>query len=825
VYTRKFDFQFRGPRPGYFTGTDVKAPVPGTILGHVPDCNHPLSPDPRVHGIPVLLGLGRFSHAHRRVVLGLWLLTILLLGAGVGTIGNSFSTQFGLPDVESAQGFALLKERFGGEESGRSGTIVVRSTDGFAEDQRTQLNDFFAVLDARDDMRVVSPFTPEGARQVSPRGDIAFATVGLAADLNSAEQFEEVFSEMKSLQPDVPGAQIEYGGEVFAAFETPTSEVLGLAFAIIILVFAFGSVLAMGLPVGTAFGGIASGVTVVTLASNLVTMPDFATTLGVMIGLGVGIDYALFIVTRYREARQRGLPCDQATAESVDTAGRAVLFAGTTVVISLLGMLIMGVGFMNGMAIGASITVAFTMLASVTLLPALLGFVGERVEVTRWRGVLATGLVALALVGYGTKQQVLLYAAPAAGLVLLVGGLVPALRRPLPARRVKPAQQTLPYRWSRWVQRRPWFSLFAGVGVLAALTIPVLSLRLGFADEGNYPTDTTTKRAYDLLAEGFGPGFNGPFTLVAALDDASQLAAAQRVTESLAVTPGVVSVSPAIFNSPTAPTAVLWTLYPTDAPQSQAAGDLVQRLRKEVLPNAVGDADLAVQVTGSVAVNVDFSRYLADRLPVFFAVVLALSFLLLMAVFRSLLVPLKAVLMNLLSIGSAYGAVVAVFQWGWGASLIGLGGSAPIDPWLPVMMFAIVFGLSMDYEVFLLSRVKEEYDRTGDNELAVADGLAKTARVITAAAAIMVFVFGSFVLDSTRSIKMFGFGLAVAVLLDATIVRMLLVPATMELLGERNWWLPRWLGRLLPRIDVEGRSSQETGLAPGSSQANDAPSP
>jgi RND superfamily putative drug exporter len=583
-----------------------------------------------------------------------------------------------------------------------------------------------------------------------------------------------------------------------------------LAFAIVILIFAFGSVLAMGLPIGTAFGGIAAGVLVVTLVSNLLTMPDFATTLGVMIGLGVGIDYALFIVTRYREARHRGRDCAAATAESINTAGRAVLFAGTTVVISLLGMLIMGVGFMNGMAVGASITVLFTMIASVTLLPALLGFVGERVEVTRWRGVIAAGLVALALVGVGLKQNALLFAAPLGGLVLLAGSFIPMFKRPLPTRRVKPMPETLPFKWSRWVQRRPWLSLVIGVGVLGALTLPVLGLRLGFADEGNYPSDTTTRRAYDLLAQGFGPGFNGPLTLVAAIDTPEQLAAAQGLSDTLATTPGVVSVSPAVPNDAAAPTAVLWNLYPTGSPQSAEAADLVQRLRTDVVPSAVGESGLDVKVTGSVAVNVDFSSYLADRLPVFFAVVLLLSFVLLMAVFRSLLVPLKAVLMNLLSIGAAYGAVVAVFQWGWGASLIGLGGSAPIDPWLPVMMFAIVFGLSMDYEVFLLSRVKEEYDRTGDNELAVADGLAKTARVITAAAAIMVFVFGSFVLDPTRSIKMFGFGLAVAVFLDATVVRMLLVPATMELLGDRNWWLPRWLNRVLPKIDVEGAADART---------------
>jgi len=754
----------------------------------------------------MLHSLGSFAHARRRFVVAVWFALLIALGITVGSFGSSFSTQFTLPDVESAEGFTLLSDRFGAEESGRSGTIVVRAEGGFTAAQRDALNAFFAQLDARDDMGVVSPFTSDGARQVAPSGDIAFATVSLASDLNTAEQFAEVFVEMKAIEPDVSGAQIEYGGEVFAEFEAPTSEVLGLAFAIVILIFAFGSVLAMGLPIGTAFGGIAAGVLVVTLVSNLLTMPDFATTLGVMIGLGVGIDYALFIVTRYREARHNGRDCAAATAEAVDTAGRAVLFAGTTVVISLLGMLIMGVSFMNGMAVGASITVLFTMIASVTLLPALLGFVGERVEVTRWRGVIAAGLVALALVGVGLKQNALLIAAPVGGLVLLAGSFIPSLKRPLPTRRVKPMTETLPYKWSRWVQRRPWLSLVIGVGVLGALTLPVLGLRLGFADEGNYPSDTTTRRAYDLLAQGFGPGFNGPLTLVAAVDSPEQLAAAQTLSDVLAATPGVVSVSPAVPNDAAAPTAVLWNLYPTGSPQSAEAADLVERLREDVVPSVVGESGLDVKVTGSVAVNVDFSSYLADRLPVFFAVVLLLSFVLLMAVFRSLLVPLKAVLMNLLSIGAAYGAVVAVFQWGWGASLIGLGGSAPIDPWLPVMMFAIVFGLSMDYEVFLLSRVKEEYDRTGDNELAVADGLAKTARVITAAAAIMVFVFGSFVLDPTRSIKMFGFGLAVAVFLDATVVRMLLVPATMELLGDRNWWLPRWLNRVLPKIDVEGSS-------------------
>jgi RND superfamily putative drug exporter len=765
----------------------------------------------------MLKRLALFAHARRRVVVATWLAVIVALVVGTAAIGSRFSTQFNLPDVESAQGFDLLADRFGGEASGRSGTLVVKSESGFNDDQRDALNAFFARLDARDDMRVVSPFSEEGARQVSPLGTIAFATVTFPAEIDAVEEFDAIYAEMKEVEPVVNGVQLEYGGEVFASFEAPTSEVLGLAFAIFILIFAFGSVLAMGLPIGTAFGGIGVGVLVVTLVSNVLTIPDVATTLGVMIGLGVGIDYALFIVTRYREARRRGESLADATAEAIDTAGRAVLFAGTTVVISLLGMLIMGVSFMNGLAIGASITVLFTMLASVTLLPALLGVVGDRVEVTRWRGIVAAGLVAMSLVGYGLKQNVLLWAAPLAALVLLLGSFVPALRRTLAPRRVKPIHDTFAFRWSRIVQRRPWASLFVGTAVLLALATPVLGLRLGFADEGNYPADSTTKRAYDLLAEGFGPGFNGPLTLVAAIDTPAQLAAAQGVSSALAGTPGVAFASAAVPNNPAAPSAVLWTLYPVNAPQSQEAANLVRSLRGDVLPQVSGDSGLDVKVTGSVAVNVDFSGYLADRLPIFFTVVLALSFVLLMIVFRSLLVPLKAVIMNLLSIGSAYGAVVAVFQWGWGSSLIGLGGSAPIDPWLPVMMFAIVFGLSMDYEVFLLSRVKEEYDRTGDNELAVADGLANTARVITAAAAIMVFVFGSFVLESDRSVKMFGFGLAVAVFLDATIVRMLLVPATMELLGDRNWWLPRWLDRALPKINIEGPAHAATAPESGES--------
>jgi putative drug exporter of the RND superfamily len=370
-------------------------------------------------------------------------------------------------------------------------------------------------------------------------------------------------------------------------------------------------------------------------------------------------------------------------------------------------------------------------------------------------------------------------------------------------------RETVAYRWSRLIQRRPWPAAIAGALILILLALPVLGLRLGFSDEGNYPEDTTTRKAYDLLADGFGPGFNGPLVLTSLVPGDLDPAVLDRVTHALGETDGVAFAGPAVPDDPDNPSAVVWQVIPTTAPQDQATTDTVARLRDDVLPQVTEGTGLDVAVTGSVAVGVDFSEYLAARLPIFFGAVLTLSFLLLMVVFRSVLVPLKAVVMNLLSIGAAYGIVVAAFQWGWAGPLLNID-SAPIEPFIPMMLFAIVFGLSMDYEVFLLSRIREEWTKTGDSHLSVADGLATTARVITAAALIMVFVFGSFLLESDRVVKLFGTGLAAAVLLDATIVRMLLVPATMELLGDRNWWLPRWLGRILPRVDVEGHEQDAT---------------
>jgi RND superfamily putative drug exporter len=573
----------------------------------------------------------------------------------------------------------------------------------------------------------------------------------------------------------------------------------------------------MGLPIGVALFGIGVGTSIVGILSNVVTVPDFATILGVMIGLGVGIDYALFIVTRYRENLHHGMTTQKATSVAIDTSGRAVVFAGATVVISLLGMTLMGLGFVTGLAIGAAAVVSVTVVASITLLPALLGFAGTRVEVTRWRGLVTAGFFAVACVlfGLGLPSGVSLVLMVIGLVVLAVGSFVGLFKREVPMRSRRSHEQTFAYRWSRVVQHHPWRSAIAGAVFLVVLAIPVFGLRLGFSDEGNYPEGTDTRIAYDLLAEGFGPGFNGPLLVATEIPEGTDPAVLERITAGLTEAEGVRFASPAIPNDPEAPTAALWRIIPTTSPQDEGTTQLVDRLRDDVIPTAVGDSGIDPAVTGSVAFQVDFSSYLAKRLPLFFAAVLALSFLLLMTVFRSILVPLKAVLMNLLSIGAAYGIVVAGFQWGWLGPLLNIDG-APIEPFLPMMLFAIVFGLSMDYEVFLLSRVREEWLKTGDSHESVANGLAATARVITAAAMIMVFVFGGFLLEDDRIVKLMGVGLATAVLLDATVVRMLLVPATMELLGDRNWWLPKWLDRLLPNIDVEGHiEDDDTDDGPG----------
>ena len=752
--------------------------------------------------------LGNWCHDHRRLVLGLWVLAFFI-GGGLQAAGNSFRDEFNLPDSESRTGFDILDEHFGGEGTGINGTIVFQAEQGVddpeVEEQMQALFDDTAEL--TDVTRVISPYSEEGSRQIASEGaqagTIAYAEVEMPDDIDFTRA-GEIRDEILADAPDIEGLRIEMGGFIFAEFEQPSSETLGIAFAIVILILAFGSVLAMGLPVGVALFGIGIGTSIVIGLSHLFTVPETAQFIGLMIGLGVGIDYALLMVTRYREQLHAGHTVRESVAVCMDTAGRSVLFAGTTVVISLVGLLLVRVTFVNGLALGAALVVAVTVAASLTLLPALLGFAGERIEVTRWRGLLAAGFAAIGLVGAGLKIG------PLAGLgfllaiaTIIAGFFVPALKREVKHRPPKPRRETTAYRWSRIIQHRPWMSALAGALILLLLAVPVLGLRLGNSDESNYPDDTSTKQAYDLLVAGFGPGFNGQLLLVAELPDGTDVDSLDAVTDAVAADDDVAQASPPQVNDDG--TAVIWQVAPTSGPQEKATNQLVNRLRDDVLPPVEDEIGTQVAVTGNVAVGIDFTDYLASRMPYFFTAVLGLSFLLLMVVFRSLLVPLKAVIMNMLSIAAAYGIVVALFQWGWLSDITGVE-PAPIEPWIPMMLFAIVFGLSMDYEVFLLSRIREEWIRTGDSRTAVADGLASTAKVITAAAAIMVFVFGSFLLESDRVLKLMGVGLAAAILLDATIVRMLLVPATMELLGDRNWWLPRWLDRILPNLDVEGHA-------------------
>jgi RND superfamily putative drug exporter len=715
----------------------------------------------------MLQRLAAWCYRRRRTVVVLWIVALVAVSVIGSNVGSSFSQGFNLSDTESARAAKLLETRFPAR-AGDEGQIVF-AHDGGVQDSTVQarMEALFAdVAEVPGVTAVVSPYSPDGARQIARSGDIAYATVQF--DKQASKIPDSTIERIRDLKDGAAGdgVRVALGGRMF---QEPgglgPAELIGILAAIVILLVAFGSLLAMGLPILVALFGIGIGLGLVQLLSHTIATPDFATQLASMIGIGVGIDYALFIVTRYRQGLNEGFQPEHAVVRAIDTAGRAVVFAGTTVVISLLGLFLMGVDFVNGMALGTSVTVAIVMLASITLLPALLGFAGRTID------------------------------------RLSVG------RRKDP----KPTEQTMWYRWSRVVQRRPWPAAIAGLAFLLLLAIPLLSMRLAFPDSGGNPKADTTRQAYDLVADGFGAGFNGPLVLAAEFPKGADTRALDRLTAELQRTPDVAAVIGPIA-SPSGDAAVI-RVIPSSSPQSVATTDLVGTLRDDVIPDTLRGSDVQVHVGGLTASSIDVSERLAGRLPIFIGAVLVLSFLLLMAVFRSLLVPLKAVIMNLLSIGAAYGVVVAVFEWGWGNGILGVEQTGPIAPFIPMMMFAILFGLSMDYEVFLLSRIREEYDRTGDNALAVADGLASTARVITAAALIMVCVFGSFILGDATTVKLFGLGLATAILVDATVVRMVLVPATMELLGDRNWWFPRWLDRLIPRLHVEAGPDVDAELA------------
>jgi putative drug exporter of the RND superfamily len=611
---------------------------------------------------------------------------------------------------------------------------------------------------------------------------------------------------------------VEAGGPGIALTEkedSHISEAVGIAVAAVVLLVAFGSLAAMSLPLVTALVSVGTATLGIGLLSHVMTVADFAPMLGTLIGLGVGIDYALFIVTRHRRGLKEGMSVEAAAERAVASAGRAVVFAGVTVCIALLGMLVLRLSFLNGVAVAASLTVVLAVLSSVTLVPALLGVIGKRALSGRERRRLAE---------HGPEMPAELhregehsedpedpddpYAEEPHGHGTDATGTGATGARKPGAR----ARASVASRWSSFVARHP--RLLGGVAalVMVVLAVPVSGLQLGTSDQGSNPRTTTTRQAYDLLGDGFGPGTNGPLTLVGEIDDAKAKLDFEQLPEKLRDVEGVAHVSGSELNG-NGGTGVI-TVVPDSAPQSERTSELVEDLRKDVLPEATGSSSLDVQVGGVTAAHDDFASVILGKLPLFVGVVVSLGCALLLVAFRSIGIPLKAALMNVMAVAAACGVVVAVFQWGWGSGLMGLGGSGPIEPFLPVIMVSVLFGLSMDYQVFLVSRMYEEWRLTGDNRRSVRVGLAETGRVINSAAVIMIAVFGAFVLSGDRIIAMFGIGLAAAVALDAFVLRTLLVPALMHMLGSANWWLPRWMERWLPRISIEPEAIPEPAPEP-----------
>jgi putative drug exporter of the RND superfamily len=705
----------------------------------------------------MLQQLARACYRQRRLVVLAWIGILVAATAVSSAFGGELRNDLSLPGSESQAASDLLETGGFVGAAGERGQIVFAASPGVSDpDVQRTMEDFFAAV--RSDVGGVEVMSPyDGGGQIAPDGSVAFADVEVGdVPLDTAQDRAAEVAALRDSTSFPQSVQVELGGELFYEESGFSSEGIGLIAAVVILLVAFGSVLAMGLPILAALFGIGCGMAIVMLAAHVLDVPDFAPAAVAMVTIGVGIDYALVLVTRYREGLAAGRDPEAAVVRAVDTAGRAVLFAGTAVVIALLGLLVVGLAATRSLAVAVSSGVLMAMLASLTLLPAMLGFAGRHID------------------------------------RLSVG------RRRLD----RGGHTSVWYRWSRVVQRRPGPVAAVGFTVLIVLTAPVVSMRLGFGDAGNRPDSDTVRRAYDLVSESFGAGFNGPIFLAVDLPgDVSDDVVLARLDAAMANDSGVASATPAVVGD--GDDVAVVQVFPATSPQDETTSDLVHRLRDDVLPRVVIGSDAQVLVGGPVAGVTDASDLQASRMPLFIGAVLIMSFVVLMAVFRSVAVALKAIVLNVLSIGAAYGVVVAVFQWGWGAGVLGLGEPGPIEAWAPMMLFAILFGLSMDYEVFLLTRMKEEYDRTGDNATAVADGLARTARLITAAAAIMICVFGGFVLSADRALQLFGLGLATAILVDVTIVRLLLVPATMELLGDRNWWLPGWLDRLLPRLTVD----------------------
>ena len=704
---------------------------------------------------------------HRRLVALAWVGVFVLTTLVARAAGNNYTDNLALPHTESTEAIQLLQAA-SPRVSGDTEQIVVQ-THGVpvttpAIEHRVEAM-LARVADIGHVTRVVSPYSLAGVDQVSRSGTVAFANVTF--DRSSSALPADTANRLIARATSADSSQVHVAVAGALASQTTGSALgglwLGIVLAGIVLLLVFGSLFATLAPLASAAAALGTAVAVNGMISNVLDMPNFSNQLVLLIGLGVGIDYALFIVTRHRQGLRAGQEVDSSIVTAVDTSGRAVLFAGIIVCIALLGMLLMGIHFLYGMAVAAAIGVLCTMVAALTLLPALLGFMGLRVFSRRQR-----------------RRQ--------------------AERGPITVG-VPPGFWT---RWARTVERRPLLIGLAGLMVVVVLALPFFALRLGSGDAGNDPAGSTTRQAYDMLAQGFGPGFNGPLELVSVVHGPSEQAAEARVALTVAHQPGVASVAPLqVIPGPHESSVDLVVAYPTTAPQDAATTTLIDHLRSETIPAAVGRSGLTVYVGGDTAVSADFAAVLAAKLPLFIAAVILLSFLLLAVVFRSIAIPLTAAVMNLLSAGAAFGVLVGVFEHGWFGSVLGVNRPGPIEAFLPVMMFSILFGLSMDYEVFLVARIHEEWLRTGDNRTAVRTGLAATGKTITAAALIMILVFGSFMLGGERVIREFGLGLAAGILVDALIIRATVIPAAMLVLGRFNWWFPARLDRVLPRVNVD----------------------
>ena len=728
-------------------------------------------------------GLARWCFQHRRWVAAAWLLAMVAV-VGLGkAAGSDFGSSFSLPNTDSQAAVSLLTQNFPAA-SGEGDQIVIAAAHGLtvrSAPVRTAVTSALAKVAAVPGVEAVaSPYAAANSAQVSRDAAIAFAVVTWDKQPASVTTADADHLIKAAESADSSTVHISLSGQSITNSERPSPGFtvgVGVIAALAVLLVIFGgAVLAALLPLLGAGVALILGASLIGLLSHAMSISSVSTELAVLIGLGVGVDYGLFIISRYRSAVKQGTPYADAAALSAATSGRTVLLAGLTVCIALLGQFLLGVSFLYGVSVSAAVAVALTMATALTLLPAMLGFLGPRVLSRRERARMAAT---------GRHASI-----PVAGGFWLG--------------------------WARFVERRKVLVALGSLAAVVAIALPIFGLRLGTSDASTDPAGSTTHQAYTALAAGFGPGFNGPLSLVARAGSGRAVSAFDQLLGTVAHTPGVASVSPAV-TSPNGQVLVA-SVYPTTSPQASQTVNLVNALRDHLIPRAADGTSLVVHVGGETATNIDFARVLTDKLPIFIAIVVLLAFLLLMAVFRSLLIPLVASVMNLLSVGAALGAMNAVFSWGWGGSLLRLSGTGPVDAFLPVLIFSVLFGLSMDYEVYLISRIQEEWRHGVDgaagagaaltagmrNHRAVTSGLARSGPVIAAAASIMILVFGSFMFGGARELAEFGFGLAFSVLVDALLIRSLLVPALMHLIGSVNWTLPRWLDRVLPRLAVEG---------------------